>query len=159
VRAAAVAARAAAACADGTDATFFGMIRTGLVDAPDVHAAALDSLAAVRSAPPDLHAAARRDLADAHSAVRVAAAGPAGAPAAEDLVWAALRHWDPGLQRRLLGALVPMGPSAAHVGPPLRAFGSAREDPFFLGFGDDPERLRDTVVRVLAALGLPPPER
>lgn len=94
------------------------------------------------------------------SAARVLAGmGPEGAPAAEDICWAAQRHGDPGLQARLVEAVGPMGPAAGRAARQIVRMVTDEDFVRTARMGDDSRRLVRAALDVLPAIGAEvPPE-
>jgi len=78
--------------------------------------------------------------------------GSAGAPAAEDLLWAALRHGEPRMQRILVDAVAAMGPSAAFAAPLLLRIGETHSR--WLGHHETVGEIEEAVKRAKHALGI-----
>ncbi len=82
--------------------------------------------------------------------------GPPAAPLARSLVWAALRHGEPRMQRILVEAVHALGPEVSDAVPLLRRLATTRNG--WLGFHETVSELDEALAACLRALGEEPPE-
>ena len=78
--------------------------------------------------------------------------GKDASPAAEAVVWAALRHGEPLMQRLLVDAVAAMGPGAATAGPLLRRLEKTHST--WLGHHENVPDLEESLQHAFRSLGL-----